>query len=212
MPTLDHLSVIAPTLTEGVAHIRECLDVDIPFGRKHAQMGTHNHLLALGESVYLEVIAIDEQAPSPSFRRWFGLDRPEVVRKDWDDGRRLRGWVARTDGVLSFIATHEQIYEDVYRLSARGKEFLFSIPRGFALPADGIAPLLIDRQGTPPSIPADSKLGCRLSSFTVRHPDVEHARAILDSLEVEGAPEVVVSERFQLTADIETPAGVRRLF
>jgi hypothetical protein len=86
---LDHLSIIAPTLEEGVKHVRESLDIDIPFGRKHVDMGTHNHLLSLGEGAYLEIIAVDLQATAPSLPRWFGLDDSSTVRKAWDQGRRL---------------------------------------------------------------------------------------------------------------------------
>jgi len=47
MLKLDHLVVVAPTLAEGVAHVRSCIDVEVPFGQRHAYMGSHNHLLQL---------------------------------------------------------------------------------------------------------------------------------------------------------------------
>ena len=96
MLKLDHITVIAPSLAEGVLHVRNCLDLDIPFGQRHAYMGTYNHLLQLGDTVYLEVVALDPEADAPDRRRWFGLDDQDKVRSDWEDGRRLRGWVART--------------------------------------------------------------------------------------------------------------------
>ena len=74
MLKLDHLTVIAPSLAEGVAHVRACLDLDVPFGQRHAYMGTHNHLLRLGDAVYLEIVALDPGAPPPGRPRWFGLD------------------------------------------------------------------------------------------------------------------------------------------
>ena len=74
MLTLDHLTVIAPTLTEGVAHVRACLGLDVPFGQRHGYMGTVNHLLQLGGTVYLEIVAVDPAADAPGRRRWFGLD------------------------------------------------------------------------------------------------------------------------------------------
>jgi len=78
MLKLDHLTIIAPTLAEGVSHARTCLDLDIPFGQRHAYMGTYNHLLQLGDTVYLEIVSLDLGADRPSRRRWFGLSR---VRK-----------------------------------------------------------------------------------------------------------------------------------
>jgi hypothetical protein len=97
MLQLDHLTVVAPDLAEGVAHVRGCLDLDVPFGQRHLYMGTHNHLLQLGDGVYLEIVARDPAAAPQAHRRWFGLDDQRRVRADWDAGRRLRGWVARTD-------------------------------------------------------------------------------------------------------------------
>jgi glyoxalase-like protein len=82
MLKLDHLSVIAPSLAEGVEHVRTCLDLDVPVGQRHAYMGTHNHLLQLGDMVYLEIVALDPEADAPSRRRWFGLDEQAKVRSD----------------------------------------------------------------------------------------------------------------------------------
>ena len=65
MLKLDHITVIAPSLAEGVSHVRTCLDLDVPFGQRHAYMGTHNHLLQLGDTVYLEIVALD---PRPTGR------------------------------------------------------------------------------------------------------------------------------------------------
>lgn len=53
MLTLDHLTVIAPTLAEGVSHVQACLGLDVPFGSRHDYMGNHNHRLRLGGAIYL---------------------------------------------------------------------------------------------------------------------------------------------------------------
>ena len=82
MLALDHLSVIAPTLAEGVDHVRACLDLDVPFGQRHGYMGTYNHLLQLGGTVYLEIVALDPDGRSPGRARWFGLDDQRQVRRD----------------------------------------------------------------------------------------------------------------------------------
>lgn len=74
MLQLDHITVVAPALAEGVAHVRDCLDLDVPFGTRHGYMGTHNHRLQLGSNVYLEIVALDPDGMTPGRARWFGLD------------------------------------------------------------------------------------------------------------------------------------------
>src|SRR5262245_29325203 len=106
MLQLDHITIIAPTLAEGAAHVRTCLDIDVPFGRHHDYMGTYNHLLRLGDTAYLEIIAINPDAPRPSRPRWFGLDDRRSVRAAWDAGLRLRGWVARASDIAHVMSLH----------------------------------------------------------------------------------------------------------
>src|SRR6185312_3978330 len=77
---LDHLTVAALSLDEGVAHVRRALGVEIPPGGAHPIMGTHNHLMQLGNSVFLEVIAPDPGV-TPQRPRWFGLDDPDMHRR-----------------------------------------------------------------------------------------------------------------------------------
>ncbi len=69
MLKLDHLTVIAPTLAEGVLHVKSCLGLDVPFGTRHDYMGSHNHRLQLGNSVYLEIVALDLAGIAPDRAR-----------------------------------------------------------------------------------------------------------------------------------------------
>ncbi len=62
---LDHLVVAAKGLRQGVEYIRKELGVDMPFGGEHPKIGTHNHLIQLGDDVFLEVIAINPDLPAP---------------------------------------------------------------------------------------------------------------------------------------------------
>ncbi|WP_312034880.1 VOC family protein [Methylorubrum rhodesianum] len=134
MLRLDHLTVIAPTLAEGVDHVRACLDLDVPFGQRHAYMGTHNHLLQLGDLTYLEIIAVDPDAAPPRRARWFGLDDHRRVRRDWDNGRRLRGWVARTDAMDWVLEGREGTFGRKVGLPFDDPAFDFAIPEDGSLP------------------------------------------------------------------------------
>ncbi|MEM7544455.1 MAG: VOC family protein [Pseudomonadota bacterium] len=65
MLKLDHITVIAPTLAERATHVQDCLDIEVPFGTRHHYMGTHNHRLQLGNSAYLEIVALDPDGFCP---------------------------------------------------------------------------------------------------------------------------------------------------
>jgi len=211
MLKLDHLTVIAPTLAEGVSHVRACLDLDVPFGQRHQYMGTYNHLLRLGGTVYLEIVALDPQADGPGRRRWFGLDDQGRVAADWADGRRLRGWVARTDAIDAIVAGREEIFGEKIPLPAVDPSFDFTIPRDGSLPLDGAAPSVIDRRGKPRSMAAIADLGARLRSFSLEHPDPGAVTALYRQLDIDHPPAVSRGRTLRYHAQIDTPAGPKQL-
>ena len=95
---LDHLVVAAVTLADGIAYIADATGAAPRPGGKHAAMGTHNALLRLGERTYLEIIAIDPDAPAPPRRRWFDLD-DIALQSELTEQPRLIHWVARVDDI-----------------------------------------------------------------------------------------------------------------
>lgn len=212
MLQLDHLTVIAPTLAEGVAHARACLDIDVPFGRQHPYMGTHNHLLRLGETTYLEIVALDPAAPHPGRPRWFGLDDQTALRKAWDDGLRLRGWVARCDDIDALLPQHESVLGQKVRLQAGEAHFFFAIPEDGSLPGDGVAPSVIDRIGRPPPVAAMADRGARLREVILEHPRPEQVTALYQQLGVETPITLRPGPRPRYRARIDTPGGVKDLF
>jgi hypothetical protein len=211
MLKLDHLTVIAPSLAEGVEHVRNCLDLDIPFGQRHTYMGTYNHLLQLGDAIYLEIVALDPEADAPNRWRWFGLDDQAKVRSDWEDGRRLRAWVARTDAIDAVLAAHGDIFGEKVTLPLVNSSFDFAIPKDGSLPLDGAAPSLIDRRGRPRAMDTIADLGARLRFVTLEHPDSAGVEALYRTLGVDRPPEIVTGSHTRYRARIETTAGSKEL-
>ena len=83
---IDHLVYAVPDLAAGVDAMERLLGVRPAPGGQHPGWGTANALLALGPTMYLEVIGPDpDQPPHP---RPFGVDplRPG----------RLAGWAVKT--------------------------------------------------------------------------------------------------------------------
>jgi hypothetical protein len=70
-------------------------------------MGTHNRLLGIGSArfprSYLEIVAIDPEAPPPARPRWFELDTA-AIRQAIAAGPRLVQWVARSAAIEAGVA------------------------------------------------------------------------------------------------------------
>lgn len=211
MLKLDHITVIAPSLAEGVSHVRSCLGLDVPFGARHDYMGTHNHRLQLGNAVYLEIVALDPEGIDPGRARWFGLDNQERVRADWNEGRRLRGWVAGTEAIDSLVSARRAVFGDKVSLPFDAPAFDFSVPEDGSLPLDGAAPSLIDRRGAPEPMAAIPDLGARLRSFTLEHPDPAAIETLYRALSIDSPPAVVQGPQVRYRAEIETPSGLKEL-
>lgn len=99
---IDHIVVGAESLAQGREWAQVALGVEPVVGGRHAFMGTHNLVMRLDDAasreLYLEVLAVDPDAPAPGRPRWFGLDEDGVaaalaVRP------RLLAWVARSDSL-----------------------------------------------------------------------------------------------------------------
>ncbi len=211
MLILDHLTVIAPTLAEGVAHVRGCLDLDVPFGQRHGYMGTHNHLLQLGGTTYLEIVALDPDGVHPGRARWFGLDDKKQLRRDWDAGRRLRGWVARADRIDDVLNGREAIFGRRVGLPMDAPAFDFAIPDDGSLPWGGAAPSIIDRRGKARSMATIADLGARLRGFSLEHPEAQAIAVLLLELGTERGPVVSHAPELRYRARIETPGGLKDL-
>lgn len=211
MLKVDHLTVIAPTLFEGVLHVQNCLDLEVPFGTRHEYMGTHNHRLQLGNSVYLEIVAFDPEGTAPSRPRWFGLDNQEKVRSDWNEGRRLRGWVANTQSMDFVVSTHGAIFGDKIPLPTMNPTFDFTIPNDGSLPLDGAAPSIIDHRGDSSYVASIPDLGARLRLLTLEHPNSIAIKTLYRELSIMHPLVIVQAPKVRYRALIETPTGLKEL-
>ena len=163
MRDFDHLVVAARTLDEGVAWVEKQLAVPMAAGGKHPLMGTHNRLMSLGPGRFLEVIAIDPDAPRPERARWFELDTP-AMHERLAKAPALVHWVERTDDIERELAAYADKVEVIP--ASRGKyRWRIGVRSDGAFPGKGRLPTLIQWEGAghpandlPPS-------GCALLAF-----------------------------------------------
>jgi hypothetical protein len=210
MLTIDHLTVVAPTLEAGIEHIRTQLGVEMFAGGLHPEMGTHNCLLRIGDDTFLEVIAIDPEAPrAPTC--WFGLGDRHAVDRDWAAGRRLRAWVARTDDLDRVLATYGALLGQRTQVSRGDRSWWFAVRPDGSLPADGAIPAAIDWGSRRTPAPTMPERGVTLSSFTVEHPAPAELATLYDELAITGRPEIRPGPQCRLRATFRTPSGLRDL-
>jgi Glyoxalase-like domain len=202
---VDHLIVAADSLDEGAAWCEATLGVAPQPGGRHALMGTHNRLVNLSSPgfprCYLEIIAIDPEAPPPDRPRWFGLDaRPPgpsamihvVARSTMLDMHRWGLIHKQMDPGLPVTASRGDLH---WQILLR--------PDGSLLPG---LPTLIQWQGT--AHPADRlpDQGLRLTGL-VQDGLAAGPRQVLRLRNVAGA----ATGPARWSATLDTPLGTRTL-
>jgi len=202
MLAFDHLAISAKTLEAGVDWLEACLGVRMAGGGQHPLMATHNRLIGLGD-LYLEVIAIDPDAPAPPHPRWFDLDR-------FSGPPRLTNWIARCDD-LDAALTAAPTGTGVPLALARGDfRWRMAVPPSGILPFDGAFPALIQWQGSAHPAPLLPDLGLRLERLEIAHPEAPALTAALSGLIQDPRITITTGPR-TLRATIATPHGRRVL-
>jgi Glyoxalase-like domain len=202
MLRIDHLAVVAGRLEDGVALVEGLLGVAMAGGGKHPLMGTHNRLLGLGD-LYLEVIAVDPEAPAPGRPRWFDMDR-------FTGPPRLANWVAGCDDLEAEVALGPEGIGVPVALARGDYRWRMTVPADGRLPFDGAFPALIEWQGAAHPAPALPDHGLRLTRLEIAHPDAPALRAALAGRLQD--PRIVLTEgAVALRATIATPTGERVL-
>ena len=209
---LDHLVVAATTLDEGRAWARQTLGVDAVGGGKHEGLATHNALLKLNGTRYLEIIAIDPDAGAPNFPRWFGLDTLEV-HEHVMHGPRLVAWVARASGADDAVEQLAALpnYDAKFVRSAARAEFRWR----FAFTLDGkrinsgVQPHLIQWDCLVHPCERLPECGLALTSLTLGATDPDATIALLAAFAFVGEEvHVGQSSPAHLVATLSSPRGV----
>ena len=156
-------------------------------------MATHNRLMRLADG-YLEVIAVDPDAPAPDRTRWYGLDSPATADR-LANGPRALCWVAAVDDIEQAAANCGYECGRIIEVTRGDLHWRLTVPDDGGLAAGGILPALIE---WPPGVNPVATLpdsGLALASLKATHPDPAMVMDCLDRLGLghlmeisEGAP------------------------
>ena len=202
---IDHVVIGADTLESGTALWQSQAGVHIPPGGKHPAMSTHNSLMQCGDERFVEIIAIDPDAPAPGRRRLFTLDEA-ATRARLAHRPRALCWVANTDNLDAVLQASPVDLGEPLALSRGELTWRLTVPRDGSLPGSGLLPAFIEWSPGPHPSTAQQDRGVRLSRVRLTHPDPDSLEAQLDDLQVRHL--VTVEQGTEALAfEFESPAG-----
>jgi hypothetical protein len=202
---LDHLVVAGTNLDEALCWARQTLGVDATRGGQHLTMGTHNALIKLSDSAYLELI--DPAQPAPAHPRWFGLSNEATIHALQQRGPHLVSWVASTSDVNAANTVFGYAVQDFKRNHYRWQ---------MGLPAQGLpyeggaVPLLIEWKSVLHPCQALPDAHCRLVQLELTAQRPDEIELLLKSIHftLERSVRLVISRGTpSLRAILDTPLG-----
>lgn len=204
MTAVDHVTLGTRSLETGAAVLNAALGVDIPPGGKHPDMSTHNRLMNVGDGRFLELIAVDPEAPAVPHKRWFGLDDPGTIARLAEAPRGV-GWVVRTDDLDGLVAGSPVDLGAAKRMSRGERSWRLTVHPAGQMPFAGLVPAFIEWSPGPHPSESMRFLGPRLEAIELRHPESGKLREVLQALGVLGfvsvletAPSPSLAFRFRL--------------
>lgn len=203
---LDHLVITAPTLEEGENLVKKTLGVTLQKGGEHPRMGTHNSLLRLGDSIYLEVISVNPSLEKPNRPRWFALDNLTE-----NTPAKLQTWVIRTDNICLSTRHCSEPVGDVEPMSRGDKSWLITIPENGSLPINEGAPALIEWKTDNHPAAQLIDAGLSLVELQIHNPEAKRIEKFLESVNFVGDVRMIQSNEAKMIALIKTPDGIRKL-
>ncbi len=223
---VDHLVVMADSLTQGVQWCEATLGITPEPGGEHPLMGTHNCLFSVAGAAfprtYFEIIAIQpgvRPTHAPGTQRWFDMDDKLLQARVAKEGPQLIHFVASVSGVVSAVKALADLGLDrgqVVQASRRSASALLKWritvrDDGQRLFYGGLPTLIQwgDASGDPARadhpVDAMEPSGATLETLQVSHPRPDKLAAAWAALGLTG---VTVTQGLpNLMATLQTPRG-----
>ena len=201
---IDHFAIGAASLEQGGAWIEDALGAEVPRGGKHTAMSTHNCVTQTGNESFLEIIAIDPDAPPPGRVRWFTLDDPDTQERLSDRPQPLC-WVVGTDDLDAIVAASPVDLGEIVTFTRGDRSWRLTVPDDGSLPEGGLVPAFIEwSPGAHPSTGMQD-LGIVLKKVVLKHPEPERLNSLLSDLKILHLADVQEGDVPALSFVVSTP-------
>lgn len=203
---IDHFAIGASSLENGVNALKESLGVTIPNGSKHDAMSTHNCVMQSGNESFLELLAIDPDAPDPGRVRWFTMDNPNTIARLKERPRALC-WVVNTNNLDEVVKTSPVDLGDIITFVRGERSWRLTVPADGHLPENALLPAFIEWSPGPHPSTAQQDLDVKLQQVRLTHPDPDKLTAQLKALQVDHLAVVQQGQQPALAFELSSPAG-----
>lgn len=206
MRRIDHIAYAVPDLAKGCKDLEEKLGCQVIIGGRHLNNGTHNALVNLGNEIYLELLAIDQENIDIQAPRWMGVDiitEPRVTR-----------WAIKSDDLTSELANLKKYNEGLAQSfeGSRKKQDGTILRWHMALPLPSpeieLAPFAVDWKDSihpTKSLPDE----CELIGIEFKDPNPSAIHELFSTLDIERP--VMQSDRPEIKLIIKSPNGIVEL-
>ena len=202
---IDHFAIGADTLEQGVEAMKSALGVEVPRGSKHDAMSTHNCVMQAGNESFIELLAIDPDAPAPGRVRWFSLDDTTTQARLKQRPRALC-WVVNTDDLDAVIAASPIDLGEIVDFQRGDRTWRLTVPRDGHLPEGGLLPAFIEWSPGPHPSTGQQDLGVRLKEVRIITPDPTRMQSLFEALHIEHLATISEGES-SLAFVLDTPTG-----
>lgn len=167
-------------------------------------MSTHNCVTQTGNESFLEIIAIDTDAPPPGRVRWFALDDPHTQERLSDRPQPLC-WVVGTDDLDAIVAASPVDLGEIVTFTRGDRSWRLTVPEDGSLPEGGLVPAFIEwSPGAHPSTGMQD-LGIVLKKVVLKHPEPERPNSLLSDLKILHLADVQEGDVPALSFVVSTP-------
>lgn len=203
--TLDHVVIGTDRLESGTTWTEARLHAQTDGGGAHPLMATHNRLMRLAGGPYLEVIAIDPDAPAPARPRWFTLDSMMTLNR-LASGPAALCWVAAVPDIERAAADCGYDCGRIIEVSRGTLHWRLTVADDGGLPTNGILPSLIEWPDGIHPVASLVETDIALQVIKLRHPDPAYITACLGGLGLMHYVEVANGDP-AIAFDFTTPQG-----